>query len=135
MKLELRKSGLLQSHTPDTAAQEIALLVVATALLAHERSRAAAGQVPVLQVSFLKCLELLRPLWLILGLAADLLSPAQIIELTRRCRAEIRSCLKPKRRARSCIRAVRQPIKSWPRLTKPKYSVGEWTYQVVRNTG
>jgi len=36
MKLELRRSELLQSHTPETAAQEIAMLVLATALLARD---------------------------------------------------------------------------------------------------
>lgn len=131
LKLELRKSDLLQSHTPDTAAQEVALLVVASALLAQERSRAAAGQVPVLDISFLKCLELLRPFWVVLCLAGDLLSYEQIQAFTRRIQAEIRRCVKPKRRARSCARAVRQPIKSWPRLLRPKYATGPWTYKII----
>ena len=29
--------------------------------------------------------------------------------------------------------AVRQPIKSWPRLLKPKYARGEWRYEIVAN--
>ena len=37
MKLELRTGELLQSHTPETAAQEVAALVVATALIAQTR--------------------------------------------------------------------------------------------------
>lgn len=29
---------------------------------------------------------------------------------------QLRRCVTPKRRARSCPRAVRQPVKGWPRL-------------------
>jgi hypothetical protein len=132
MKLELRKTDLLQSHTPETAAQEIVMLVLGTALLAQERTRAAAGQVPVLDISFLKCLELLRPLWMILSLARDVLHSQAKQKLAGVVYAEIRRCLKPKRRARSCIRAVRQPVKGWPRLLKPKYAHGHWTYTITK---
>jgi plasmid stabilization system protein ParE len=131
MKLELRKSDVLQSHTPETAAQEIMMLVLATALLAHERARVASGHVPVLKVSFLKCLELLRPLWLILALARDVLDPTARQQLGRAVDREIRRCLKPKRRARSCPRAVRQPVKGWPRLLTPKYTRGDWHYEIT----
>ncbi len=131
MKLELRRSELLQSHTPETAAQEIALLVLATALLARERTRIAAGRRPVLDLSFLKCLELLRPLWLVLCLARDVLTADAKRELTRIFDAEIRRCLKPKRRARSCQRAVRQPVTGWPRLLKPKYAFGESRFTLL----
>src|SRR5438874_1432852 len=73
LKRQLRKSAILQSHTVTTAAQEIAALILAASLLARERDRAAAGAVPVLRVSFIKLLELLRPLWLVLTLGDDLL--------------------------------------------------------------
>src|SRR5438128_6309299 len=43
MKRQLRKTAVLQSHTVDTAAQEIAALILASALLATERARAATG--------------------------------------------------------------------------------------------
>jgi hypothetical protein len=134
MKLELRKSSLLQSHTPETAAQEVAALVLATALLAHERSRIAAGQAPVLDISFVKCLNLLRPLWLVLCLAKELLSPRQKAELASRFDELILASRKPARRNRSCERAVRQPVKSWPRLLTPRYARGEWSYEIVQNT-
>ena len=116
LKLELRQSELLQSHTVQTAAQEIAALVLASALLAQERARAAAGQVPVLRVSFIKTLELLRPLWLVLELGADLLSEKQKQQLVERFYEQMRRCLSRKRRSRSCPRAVRQPVTGWPRL-------------------
>lgn len=131
MKLELRRSEVLLSHTPDTAAQEIVMLVLATALLARERTRAAAGQRPVLQISFLKCLELLRPLWLVLSLARDILTDEIKAELARLFAAEIRRSIKPKRRARSCLRAVRQPVTGWPRLLEPKYAHGECRFTIL----
>jgi hypothetical protein len=72
------------SHTPETAVQEIAALVLASALIARERTRAAAGQIPVLRLSFAKTLELLRPLWLLLTVADDLLSDEQTRQLADR---------------------------------------------------
>jgi hypothetical protein len=134
MKLELRRTSLLQSHTSLTAAQEIVMLILATALLAHERARAANGKHPVLQISFVKCLALLRPLWLTLCLAGHVLSPAVQRALCRIFEREIQRCLKSKRRARSCLRAVRQPIKGWPRMLRPAYTNGHWRYQIIRTS-
>ena len=131
LKLELRRSEVLQSHTPETAAQEVAMLVLATALLAQERARAAAGKLPVLEVSFVKCVDLLRPLWLVLALAGQLLSTEQRQALCAAVYQEIQACRKAKRRQRSCARAVRQPIKGWPRLLQPKYAHGRWKYSVL----
>lgn len=64
----------MRPHTLETGAQEIAAVVLASVLLASERVRAAAGEVPALRVSFIKTLELMRPLWLTLALGGDLLS-------------------------------------------------------------
>lgn len=118
LKLELRRSDRLQSQTLETMAQEIATWILSSVLIARERARAARGEVAVLRVSFVKLLELLRPLWLVLAIGGDLLSPDQARQLTKRFLDHARSCLTPKRRARSCPRAVRQPIKKWPRLLK-----------------
>ena len=41
MKRQLRRTALLQSHTVETGAQEIAALVLASAVFATERARAA----------------------------------------------------------------------------------------------
>jgi hypothetical protein len=131
LKRQLRKSGLLQSHTVATAAQEIAAMMLAAALLARERDRAAAGQVPVLRVSFIKLLELMRPLWLVLALGHDLLSERQKDQLTQRFYEQARSCLTPKRRLRSCPRKVRQPVSGWPRLLKNEYWEGPVTFKFV----
>ena len=119
LKRQLRKSEVLQSHTLETGAQEIAAVVLASALLARERARAAAGQTPVLRVSFVKTLELLRPLWLTLALGGDLLSARQKQQLTGRFLAFARRYVTPRRkRPRSCPRAVRQPVSGWPRLRR-----------------
>ena len=99
-----------------TAAQEIAALMLASALLARERVRAADGQLPVLRVSFVKTLELLRPLWLVFEVGADLLSPEVQAELLERFYAFLRRFASRKRRSRSCRRAVRQPVRGWPRM-------------------
>lgn len=131
IKRQLRKSGLLQSHTVTTAAQEIAALLLAAALLAQERDRAAAGQVPVLRVSFIKLLELLRPLWLVLALGDDLLSQRQKEQLTARVYEQARTYLTPKRRLRSCPRKVRQPVSGWPRLLQNEYWKGPVNFSFV----
>lgn len=116
LKRELRRGDVLASHTVATAAQEVAAWVLASALLARERSRAAAGEVPVLRVSFVKTLELLRPLWLVLELGAEVLSERQKEQLVERFYEHMRACVSRPRRSRSCPRAVRQPIRGWPRL-------------------
>jgi hypothetical protein len=117
LKRQLRKSEVLQSHTLETGAQEIAAVVLASALLARERARAAAKQTPVLRVSFIKTLELLRPLWLTLALGGDLLSARQKQQLTEKFLAWAgRYVTRRRRQPRSCPRAVRQPVSGWPRL-------------------
>lgn len=119
LKRQLRKSEVLYSHTPETGAQEIAAVVLASALLARERARAAAGEVPVLRISFVKTLELLRPLWLTLALGGKLLSPRQKEQLTEKfLEFAQRQVTRKRQRPRSCPRAVRQPVSGWPRLRR-----------------
>jgi len=131
MKLELRRSELLQSQTVETAAQEVAALVLATALIARERARAAVGQMAVLRVSFVKVLALLQPLWLVFALAEDLLSPRQKRQLVNRFYQQMRALATAKRRHRSCPRAVRQPIRGWPRKIQNVSYEGELAYEIV----
>ena len=131
LKRQLRKGEVLQSHTVMTAAQEIAAMILASAMLAQERARAAAGQVAVLRVSFLKTLELMRPLWLVFALGDDLLSAQQKAQLTERFQEQLRRCLTPPRRSRSCPRAVRQPVSSWPRLLENKSFEGPLRFTFI----
>ena len=114
-----------------TAAQEIAAILLASSLLAKERASAAAGEVPVLRMSFVKTLELMRPLWLVFELGADLLSDDQKEALIERFYKQARRMVSRKRRARSCPRAVRQPVSSWPRLLTNKSFEGPLRFTFV----
>lgn len=132
LKHQLRKSEVLQSHTLETGAQEIAAVVLASALLARERARAAAGQTPVLRVSFIKTLELLRPLWLTLALGGDLLSARQKQQLTERfLERASRYVTRRRLRSRSCPRAVRQPVSGWPRLRQNQSWEGPVDFKIL----
>lgn len=117
-KCVLRQTDVLQSHTVETGAQEIAAIILATALLARERARAADGKVPVLRVKFGVVLAVVRSMWFFLGPCEDLLTEQQKDQIVRRGDALMRHCVTAKRRSRSCPRAVRQPIRGWPRLQK-----------------
>jgi len=72
---------------------------------------------PVLHLSILKTLELMRPLWLTLALGGDLLTEERKQHLTERFLLQAATLITRKRpRFRSCPRAVRQPVSKWPRL-------------------
>jgi Transposase DDE domain len=132
LKRQVRKTDLLQSHTLETAAQEIAALVLVSALLAAERLRAAGDQIPVLRVSFMKILELcVKPMWLALELGDGLLTDHQLQRMMTRGYARMRRYLTPPRRARTCPRAVRQPIQAWPRLLQTRSIEGAMHFQLV----
>jgi hypothetical protein len=133
VKRQVRKTDLLQSHTVETAAQEIAALVLVSALLAAERLRAAGGQIPVLRVSFTKILELcIKPMWLALDLGDGLLTDQQLNRMMQRGYARMRRYLTPPRRARTCQRAVRQPIQAWPRLLQTRSIEGAMHFHLVQ---
>jgi Transposase DDE domain len=132
VKRQVRKTDLLQSHTVETAAQEIAALVLVSALLAAERLRAAGGQMPVLRVSFAKLLELcVKPMWLWLDLGHGVLTDQQLTQIMKRGYTRMRRYVTPPRRARSCPRAVRQPIQAWPRLLQAHSIEGAMQFQLV----
>ena len=136
LKRQLRKSEVLQSHTVETGAQEIAAVVLASALLARARTQAAAGTegLAVLRVSFVKTLELLRPLWLTLALGGDLLSARQKEQLTERFLERAgRLVTRRRKRPRSCPRAVRQPVSQWPRLRRNQSWDGPVNFQLLRS--
>ena len=119
LKVDMRSAELLQSHTPLTAAQEVAALILGYALLVEERIKAAGvGQTEVLRISFLKTLEVVRGLWRFLETTDGILTAQQVRTTVRRTMRKIAYMAIPKRRQRSCPRAVRQPVSSWPRLLK-----------------
>jgi hypothetical protein len=131
LKVDMRSTPLLQSHTALTAMQEIAALILAYAVLVDYRIQAAkVGEVGVLRISFLKTLYEIQGLWRFLEVSADLLGPEKIRLLLRRTLRQIAEAAIPKRRKRSCPRALRQPVSSWPRLRKNSYRNGPIQYAV-----
>jgi hypothetical protein len=131
LKVDMRSMPCLQSHTPLTAMQEIAALILAYAVLVDYRIEAAkVGEVGVLRISFLKTFELVQGLWQFLEVSADLLGPDKIRLVVRRTLRQIAEVAIPKRRQRSCPRALRQPVSSWPRLRKNIYQNGPVEYSV-----
>ena len=131
MKRQLRKTALLQSHTLETGAQEIAALVLASAVLASERARAATGQVPALRIQFGQLLQIVRGMWLFLGPFDDVFTTRQKDRVVRRGYALMRRSLTGKRRSRSCPRAVRQKVKAWPRLMQTQSVEGPLKFKLL----
>jgi Transposase DDE domain len=130
-KRVLRQTDLLQSHTVETGAQEIAAIILATALIARERARAANGRVPVLRVKFGLVLAIVRSMWFCLGPIEDLLTEKQKGQVVARGRALMRRSLTGPRRSRTNLRAVRQPVTRWPRLMQTNSVEGPLQFNVV----
>lgn len=130
-KRVLRQTDVLQSHTVVTAAQEIAAIVLATALLARARARAAAGQVPALRVKFGVVLAVVRSMWFFLGPCEDLLTARLKDRIVQRGDALMRRCVTAKRRSRTNPRAVRQPVRKWPRLMETHSVEGPLQFKIV----
>ncbi len=134
LKLDIRGSDILASHTVETALQEMAALVLATAVIA--RVRVAAGLVldaPPTRVSFLKVLLPTLQLWRMFAWSVGILTPEQQRQLVAVYLEEIRAtALLPARRARSCPRAVRQVMSSWPRKIHQPCFQGRATVFVTR---
>jgi hypothetical protein len=131
LKVDARSTPYLQSHTPLTAMQEIAALILAYAVLVDYRVKAGSvAGVGVLRISFLKTLQAVQGLWRFLDVSADLLTPEQVRLVVSRTLRQIADMAIPKRRQRSCPRALRQPVSSWPRLRKNTSRTGAIDYTV-----
>ena len=132
IKIELKRDSLLLSHTLCTAAQEVAALLLAQAIIVHARLSAAEfGSVPVLSISFIKTLQVFRTAWLTFA-ALDALLPQHTRQLfVRRLLQTLVGQQSKPRRPRSCPRAVRQPIGSWPRLLRNSSSSGHFSYKIT----
>lgn len=131
VKRDLRRTDLLQSHTVETGAQEIAAIVLASAVLALERAKAATAALPALRVSFAQVLQIVRGVWLFAGPFHDLVTEAQHRQIVRRAYALMRRSLTDPPRTRSCTRAVRQPVTRWPRMLTPTSVERAWRLTVV----
>lgn len=131
LKVDMRSTTLLQSHTEQTAAQEVAALILAYAMLVEERIKAAKlGQVEVLRISFAKVLEMVQGLWRFLECAEGILTEKQVRLVVRRAMRQLAEELVPKRRQRTCPRKIRQPVSSWPRLLRNTYKKGPVEYEL-----
>lgn len=132
LKVDMRSSKVLRSQTPETAAQEVTALILGYAMLVDERIKAAEeGEVPVLRISFLKTFEAIRGLWQFLEVTEGIIDERGVRLAVRRTLKMIAARALPKRRQRSCPRAVRQPVSSWPRLLKNTSNNGSATYNIT----
>lgn len=121
LKIDLHGGELLQSQTAETALQEIAALILASAILAQERLLLGSSQdLSSIRISFAKVREHLDVIWFAIqsttGIVSDEQQKAIVANILRIIRREV---IIPPRRSRSCSRAVRQPIKKWKRLFSP----------------
>lgn len=133
LKNRLHRGDLLRSQTVCTAIQEVTALVLAQALVARVRTAAAGrGRVPTLRVSFGKTLRMVQMLWPVLEASAGLLSRRQQAALIRRLEERLLRQLTGPRRERTYPRAVRQPVKKWPRLRHNRYQQGSVSVEVTR---
>jgi hypothetical protein len=115
LKCELKLNNLLQSQTPETAAQEVAAMIIGSSLIAEERAKLKPGEELAHRISFIKVWETLEPLWLTLLLGADILTEKQKQQLCERFYALAATRSMAKKRSRSCPRALRQPHQPWPK--------------------
>jgi Transposase DDE domain len=133
IKEYLHQDNILLSHTVTTAAQEIAAIFMAHAMII--RRRVAVGirhDLPPLQISFEKTLHACRNIcWLaaVAGPHIDAKIFQQIIETVDKQLADNKS---GKRRKRSCPRKVRQPVNKWPRLVRNRNQKGNIQYEIVK---
>jgi len=132
LKVEMGHGSLLASHLIPTAAQEVAAMILAHAMLVQFRVQAGAlANREVLKISFVQTLEMTCSLWATLQATEDMLSLKQQQIVTQRyLRLMAQQPIVP-RRQRSCPRAVRQPIKSWPRLIKNTYHHAPFSYEIT----
>lgn len=132
LKNHLHRGELLKSHTPHTAVQELAALMIAQAVVARIRRRVGHQiRLPTLRISFRKTCRFLQAFWTIVQISGAILSPKQIQAMGQQLMSHLEKQLTPPRRNRSCPRALRKPVRNWPRLQKNSQATGEILYQVV----
>lgn len=136
LKVELQGRDRLASYTIDTAAQEIAALLLAQAVLVEARVvRSRQAAVSVLRISYRAVLHEVRLLWSLLALGEGGYTQRIYRQVLRALGGQLRTFVNPPRRARSCARAVRQPVTGWPRLLRRRETGGEFRYEVFKHPG
>ncbi len=88
----------------------------------------------MLRISFRDVLLQVRILWTLVVMEEGYRQRTYQAVL-RALMGELRCYVNPPRRARSCARAVRQPVTGWPRLPRRRETRGEFRYEVVKHPG
>ena len=131
LKHQMMTGDLLRSQTLETACQEVAVMIIGTALVAGERARLEKGEELQTRVSFIKTWQYLEPLWTTLMVAGDLLTQEQKQGMTDRFYWVISQLRTPKKRKRSCPRVLVQPVRGWPRKRGQRSFEGEIQITVI----
>jgi hypothetical protein len=131
LKRELKLNNVLYSQTPETAAQEVAAMIIGSSLIAEERSKLEPGQCPTHRISFIKVWETLEPLWLTLLLGADILTQKQKQQLCDRFYEVASQRAMAKKRTRSCPRALCRPHRPWPKKSNQPSTDEPLTVSVI----
>jgi hypothetical protein len=132
LKINMRGGDVLHSHTPETAAQEVAALLMACAIIAEQRLAVArSGEVEPLSISFVKTLEQMNAFWMILAVSDGLLTETMMQNMFSRVRESIIRQATPPRRKRNCPRKIRQPVGGWPRLSVNESNEGDYTFETI----
>lgn len=126
LKLQVNQGSLLAGQRTETAAQQVAAMMIACSLLAEERLAIAEAsqdkgvrQAGALRISFALCQECTAALFMVLQASQGLMDGPAQAELVRRVRVQIAEAALPPRRSRSCQRKVRRPVDKWPRMLAP----------------
>ena len=134
LKRELAINDLLRSQTVETAAQEVAAMIIGSSLIAQERASLKPGEELCHRISFIKVWETLEPLWLTLMLGADILSEEQKQQLTDRFYWLASTRKMAKKRVRACPRVLRQPNQPWPRKKDQQNSTAPLEITICAST-
>jgi hypothetical protein len=113
LKLDVSSARVLGSQTPETALQEVAALVLASAVIARIRvETGTALEVPPQRMSFLKLMKETERCWAACALLGELLTVEHKQRMWTQFMDEVRRwAMLPERRARSCPRVLRQPVR------------------------
>ena len=133
LKLDVRSARVLASQTPETALQEVAALVLASAVIARIRVETGTElEVPPRRMSFMKLMSATEQLWGACKLLGELLTPEHYQKIWHHYVDEVRSwAVLPERRSRSCPRVLRQPVSRWPRKVDQPSRTGKVTLELV----
>lgn len=134
LKRDLRRSELLKSHTVETACQEIAALLIVSALIAQQRRAVQEldTDIKITEISFRRVHDMTRAHWNFCLASENIISPAQERRITKRLFKALLPQVIPKKRFRSYPRAVRQPVKRWPRKLNNGYSMTAPKINIVK---